>query len=79
MALLTATNFRKKYFAPGSGPDSRTIKSWIEKGLVAGRIVGTNLYIDEDKWESEPLVSADKSETKVGSSPLLDTLIARVG
>ena len=51
MRLMSAKRFAAKYFDEGEGPDKRTVKAWVEKGIIAGRMVGTHAYVDADAWE----------------------------
>lgn len=59
MRLITVEEFRKRYFVSGSEPDTRTIRAWIDKGELIGRVVGKLYYVDLDRWETNtgnPLV-----------------------
>lgn len=49
MQLLKLSEFRKKYFAPGSEPDIKTIKSDIDNADLPGMKIGTRYYIDVDR------------------------------
>lgn len=53
MRLITVDQFRERFFAPGSQPDRRTVRSWIESGQIPGRIVGQRYYVDEEAWMAE--------------------------
>ncbi|MBK5942756.1 hypothetical protein [Halorhodospira halophila] len=50
MRLITVDQFRQRYFADGSRPDRRTVRSWIESGEIPGRAVGKRHYVDEEAW-----------------------------
>lgn len=51
MRLIRSETFAARYFAEGDAPCKRTIKTWVENGTVAGRIVGMLVYVDADAWE----------------------------
>lgn len=56
--LMKASRWGKREFEPGSIPDNRTIKRWIENGHLLGRIVdGTILVYSSEKWGVDSLVS----------------------
>ncbi len=52
MKLIKASAFIKRYFHEDEKLDLRTVRSWVEKGEVAGRIVGLNTYVDVEAWEA---------------------------
>lgn len=51
MKLIRASTFAERYFDAGDRPDKRTVRSWVESGIVPGRIVGTVVYVDAEAWE----------------------------
>lgn len=56
--LMKASLWGKREFEPGSVPDNRTIKRWIENGKLQGRIVdGTILVSSSEKWDVDSMVS----------------------
>lgn len=56
--LMKASLWGKREFEPGSVPDNRTIKRWIENGKLQGRIVdGTILVSSSEKWGVDSMVS----------------------
>lgn len=59
MRMIKATKFRIEYFHPGSEPDMKTLKRFIDDGELPGRKIGTIYYIDLDriKVSSSPLVN----------------------
>lgn len=64
---MLASTFAKRYFDADDQPDPRTVRSWVEKGKVAGRVVGSTTYIDADAWEaSTGNALADKIIGKFG-------------
>jgi len=48
MKLLVGTEWAAKYF--GTPPDRRTIRSWVVRGDVPGRVIGKIAYVDEAAW-----------------------------
>jgi hypothetical protein len=50
--LMLASQWAAKYFATGSAPDLRTIRSWVQKNEVAGEVIGKQTYVDEKAWLS---------------------------
>lgn len=65
MRLMRPQKFQSEYFAKGDAPDTRTIRSWVQLGILPGRIINTGqrnqVYVDADAWErttGDPL--ADK-------------------
>ena len=59
MKLIGPPEFARRYFAEGCAPDLRTIRSWVEKGIVPGRILDTGarkqVFIDAEAWEGTPM------------------------
>lgn len=56
--LMKASLWGKREFEPGSIPDNRTIKRWIENGLLQGRIVdGSILVSSSEKWGVDSMIS----------------------
>lgn len=51
MKLIKLDRFRRMYFEAGSAPDSRTIKSWIEKGAIPGVVINGRVFVDQERWE----------------------------
>ena len=51
MKLLTAKVFAERYFDPQCKPDVRTVRAWVEKGNVAGKLVNQHVYVDAEAWE----------------------------
>lgn len=48
MAYMTIPKYILKHFEPGSQPDRRTVKKWIDSGEIAGRRIGNQYYVDPD-------------------------------
>ncbi|EIH0466465.1 hypothetical protein [Citrobacter braakii] len=56
--LMKASAWGKREFEPGSIPQNRTIRRWIENGLLMGRIVdGSILVYSSEKWGVDSIVS----------------------
>jgi len=51
MKLIRAETFAARYFDEGDKPDPRTVRSWVQNGVVKGRVVGTITYVDAETWE----------------------------
>jgi len=51
MNLIKLDQFRKEYFAPGSQPDIRTLKKYINEGALPGKKIGKLYYVDTDSLE----------------------------
>lgn len=45
--LMKASAWSAREFSPESAPDNRTIKSWIENGVIRGRIIDNKAYVFE--------------------------------
>lgn len=45
--LMKASAWAVREFSPESAPDNRTIKSWIENGVIRGRIIDSKAYVFE--------------------------------
>jgi hypothetical protein len=52
MRLITAQVFSQRYFDPDCRPDKRTVRAWVEKGRVPGKVVEPHIYVDADAWEA---------------------------
>ncbi|HEY9255775.1 MAG TPA: hypothetical protein VIP30_14700 [Stenotrophomonas sp.] len=50
MLLMTVSAWSAKYFAPGSAPAELTIRRWLQNGVLPGRKVGGNWYVDDHAW-----------------------------
>lgn len=48
MRLVCIAEFRQRYFDPGSAPSTRTVKRWIDTGVVPGCQIGRIYYVDVD-------------------------------
>lgn len=46
---MKASKWLEREFADGSEPDMRTLKKWIEDGVVIGRIVCKQAWVREDQ------------------------------
>lgn len=56
--LMKASAWGKREFVPGSIPDNRTIKRWVENGLLQGRIVDGSVWVcSSEKWGVDSMVS----------------------
>ncbi len=56
--LMKASAWGKREFEPGSIPQNRTIRRWIENGLLMGRIVdGSILVYSSEKWGVDSIVN----------------------
>lgn len=56
--LMKASLWGEREFEVGSIPDNRTIRRWIEKGKLRGRVVdGTVLVCSSEKWGVDSIVS----------------------
>ncbi|MEC5320819.1 hypothetical protein VSX61_21935 [Brenneria populi subsp. brevivirga] len=56
--LMKANLWGKREFEAGSIPDNRTIKRWVENGILRGRIVdGTVWVCSSEKWGVDSAVS----------------------
>ena len=51
MRLIKASVFATRYFDPDCAPDKRTVRAWVEKGTVQGKIIEPHIYVDADEWE----------------------------
>jgi hypothetical protein len=55
--LMKASLWSKREFTKDSIPDNRTIKRWVENGLLMGRIVDGSVFVYEtEKWELTQLL-----------------------
>lgn len=50
MRLATIEQFRQDCFAEGSAPDPRTVRRWIDDGVIDGKRVGSTYYVDLDSF-----------------------------
>lgn len=56
--LMKASKWGAREFEKDSIPDNRTIRSWIDKGLLMGKIVdGTIFVCESEKWGVDSAVS----------------------
>jgi hypothetical protein len=52
VSLVLASEWVKR-FAEGSKPDARTVRSWVQRKIVPGEIIGTRTYVDAERYERE--------------------------
>ncbi|WP_293371458.1 hypothetical protein [Nevskia sp.] len=50
MKLLAASDWIDKYF--DTPPDLRTVRGWVQRGEVPGRVIGKTTYVDDDAWKA---------------------------
>lgn len=56
--LMKASQWGKREFAKDSIPDNRTIKRWVENGLLTGKIVDGSVFVFEsEKWGVDSMVN----------------------
>jgi len=56
--LLKASAWGKREFVTGSVPDNRTIKRWVENGLLRGRIVDGMVWVcSGEQWGVDSMIS----------------------
>ncbi|EGX6617207.1 hypothetical protein JE592_003352 [Salmonella enterica] len=56
--LMKASQWGQREFTKDSVPDNRTIKRWIENGIITGKIVDGSIFVFEsEKWGVNSLVS----------------------
>ncbi|EGT5208666.1 hypothetical protein ACM912_000504 [Cronobacter sakazakii] len=56
--LMKASAWGKREFVPGSVPDNRTIKRWVENGLLRGRIVDGMVWVcASEHWGVDSMIS----------------------
>ncbi|ELE6493420.1 DUF4817 domain-containing protein [Enterobacter kobei] len=56
--LMKASQWGRREFTDDSVPDNRTIKRWVENGLLMGRIVDGSVFVCEtEKWGVDSIVS----------------------
>ncbi len=68
MKLLVASEWVAKYF--DTPPDLRTVRGWVERGEVPGRVLGKLTYIDDEAWKASVRTGdalADKALNKLNS------------
>ncbi|EPJ0398991.1 hypothetical protein ACTBCG_001116 [Providencia rettgeri] len=57
--LMKASAWAKREFEHGSIPDNRTIKKWVESGILKGRIVDSSVWIiSTERWGIESVISS---------------------
>lgn len=63
--LMVASDWAEKRFAEGSRPDMRTVRSWVAKGTVPGRIIGKLTYVDDDAFMAGPAGTGDAMADRI--------------
>lgn len=57
--LMKASAWAKREFEIGSIPDNRTIKKWVEAGLLKGKVVDCSVWIySSERWGIESVISS---------------------
>ncbi len=60
MKLIKIDRFRSICFEEGSAPDRRTVRSWIDGGIVPGMVINGHAYVDLEKWEALSLTQGQQ-------------------
>ncbi|MFV8941828.1 hypothetical protein [Moellerella wisconsensis] len=56
---MKASAWAKREFENGSIPDNRTIKKWVESGILRGRVVDSSVWIiSTERWGIESVISS---------------------
>lgn len=56
---MKASAWAKREFENGSIPDNRTIKKWVESGILKGRVVDSSVWIiSTERWGIESVISS---------------------
>lgn len=56
--LMKASQWGKREFVSGSVPDNRTIKRWVENGLLKGRVVDGMVWVcSSEQWGVDSVIS----------------------
>ncbi|WP_238085278.1 hypothetical protein [Pseudescherichia vulneris] len=56
--LMKASLWGKREFEPGSVPDNRTIKRWVENGVLMGRVVDGGVWVSSsEKWGVDSIIN----------------------
>ncbi|WHP32806.1 hypothetical protein QMG90_07860 [Trabulsiella odontotermitis] len=56
--LMKASQWGKREFESGSIPDNRTIKRWVENGLLRGRVVDGAVWVcASEQWGVDSMIS----------------------
>ena len=45
--MMKASLWVRREFTEGSYPDMRSVKKWIQDGVIAGRVVGKHAWVEE--------------------------------
>ena len=57
--LMKASAWAKREFESGSIPDNRTIKKWVESGILRGRVVDSSVWVySSERWGIESIISS---------------------
>lgn len=55
MKLITPDTFRARYFVRGNAPTIKTVRRWVGKGLIPGKVIDTGnrrqYFIDAEAFE----------------------------
>lgn len=46
---MTIKEYRETRFSPGSRPDPRTVRRWIDSGALYGEKIGGTYYVEPDR------------------------------
>ncbi|WP_272681843.1 hypothetical protein [Providencia sp. PROV129] len=61
--LMKASAWAKREFEDGSIPDNRTIKRWVETGMLKGKIVDCSVWVNsQERWGVESIISSCVSD-----------------
>lgn len=58
--LMKASLWGKREFEAGSVPDNRTIKRWVENGVLLGRVVDGGVWVcSSEKWGVDSFINQE--------------------
>ena len=68
--LMKASEWSAREFTPGSRPHNKTVKAWIEKGKISGRIIDQQAYVFEDQCFGVPMATSQAVNSLIAASGL---------
>ncbi len=56
--LMKASHWGQREFEKGSVPDNRTIRRWVQNGILRGKIVDNSAWVySSERWGVDSMVS----------------------
>jgi len=75
--LMKISQYLEDYFCPGSQPDPRTVRRWIDTGQIPGQKIGGRHFVDISAINDEPTLATTHAQIDLGGLKSDNPLVQR--